>query len=371
MKMRFGKFIFFTMMAGCWLGLQSLQAQITIDSNEYDFAFGKMISQYSLVDTTGNGLPVNVGSTGGPQTWAFEEAAFPGGEFFTLTIVDPATTPFADSFPAADHTWFATDTSANDTFRTYSYLNHTPTGLFSLGFGGVFGDFQTLVVNDPPELVFPFPTMLNTTWEYQSTTADTFSGGLVLLDTTEAQYVVDAWGTVNVPIGSFSCLRVREDETQTVVTTFNGNPISSSTSTTISYWWVVENEGVVATVVSQEDETDPNFTLASSVNFRVSGEPTGIEDTRPVVSESFRLWQNFPNPFNPSTQITFELTRSADIALEVFDITGQKVATLANGVWSAGRHQVTFAADQLPSGIYLYRLNAEGHSRVRRMVLLK
>lgn len=368
---RLSKTLFIVILAGCGLGLQSLQAQITIDSNEYDFAFGKMISQYSLADTTGNGIPVNVGSTGGPQTWTFEETAFPGGDFFTVTVVDPATTPFAGSFPDADHAWFATDTSANDTFSTYSYLNHTISGLFSLGFAGSFGDFETVEVNDPPELVFPFPTTLNTTWEYMSTSADTFPGGLVIIDTTETRYMVDAWGTVNVPIGAFPCLRVREDETQTVVTVFNGTPISSSTFNTISYWWVVENEGVVATINSQDDETDPNFTLASSVNFRVPVAPTGIEDTWPVVSESFRLWQNFPNPFNPSTNITFELARSANIALEVFDITGQKVATLANGVWSAGRHQVTFEAGNRPSGVYLYRLKAPGVSLVQRMILIK
>ncbi len=85
----------------------------------------------------------------------------------------------------------------------------------------------------------------------------------------------------------------------------------------------------------------------------------------------FRLMQNYPNPFNPSTRIDFELTSTADVRLAVYDILGREVALLADGTRAAGEHSVTFEAGDLPSGVYLYRLEANGTSRTRALLLSK
>jgi|GEM_PF-718964 len=97
------------------------------------------------------------------------------------------------------------------------------------------------------------------------------------------------------------------------------------------------------------------------------GEP-GAGDELPG---KFRLVQNYPNPFNPVTKIGFELPVSAEVRLEVYDVLGRRVAVLASGEYQSGRYEVSFNAGRLSSGVYLYRLSADGFTETRRMLLVK
>ncbi len=87
---------------------------------------------------------------------------------------------------------------------------------------------------------------------------------------------------------------------------------------------------------------------------------------------SFELYQNYPNPFNPSTNIQFELAQSGQVRLEVFNILGQRVATLLNNdLKQAGVHTVTFDASNLASGMYIYRIQSGNYVQSRKMMLVK
>jgi hypothetical protein len=80
---------------------------------------------------------------------------------------------------------------------------------------------------------------------------------------------------------------------------------------------------------------------------------------------------NHPNPFNPSTGIEFSLSEAGPVQLTVHDVSGNLVRTLIDGSRDAGIQRVTFDASGLPSGVYLYRLTAAGHTAISKMVLLK
>ncbi|MDX1617427.1 MAG: family 16 glycosylhydrolase [Balneolaceae bacterium] len=85
----------------------------------------------------------------------------------------------------------------------------------------------------------------------------------------------------------------------------------------------------------------------------------------------FALHANYPNPFNPSTMIAYQLPASEFVTLEVFNMAGQRVATLVNRQQSPGRYRVPFDASGLSSGIYLYKLRAGSFIETRKMILLK
>ncbi len=80
---------------------------------------------------------------------------------------------------------------------------------------------------------------------------------------------------------------------------------------------------------------------------------------------------NYPNPFNPSTEIRFALPEAQHVRLVVYDVTGREIARLVDALLPAGTHRVSFDATHLPSGVYLYRLTAGSFDQARRMMLLK
>ncbi|MCH8558187.1 MAG: T9SS type A sorting domain-containing protein [Balneolia bacterium] len=105
------------------------------------------------------------------------------------------------------------------------------------------------------------------------------------------------------------------------------------------------------------------------VTFNLAEMPVSTEPVETV--EGFELGQNYPNPFNPTTNISFTLPEASEVSLEVYNMQGQRVATIANGTMSAGSHNVSFDATNLSSGIYLYRLTAGAFTATNKMMLVK
>ena len=97
-------------------------------------------------------------------------------------------------------------------------------------------------------------------------------------------------------------------------------------------------------------------------------DPDGSNNGLP---EKFQLYQNSPNPFNPTTNIVFDLPVTSKVKLIVFDINGKVVQTIFNGVLEAGRHQFKFNASNLPSGVYMYQIKARNYVAVKKMIFTK
>ena len=83
------------------------------------------------------------------------------------------------------------------------------------------------------------------------------------------------------------------------------------------------------------------------------------------------LEQNFPNPFNPSTVISFSLPAASNVSIHVFDILGRDVATIVKGYLTAGKHVKEWNASGLPSGVYFYSLQAESFTQTKHMMLIR
>ena len=110
-------------------------------------------------------------------------------------------------------------------------------------------------------------------------------------------------------------------------------------------------------------------------SYVIDGDTTGtyVSSDPPEgnVPTGFTLHQNYPNPFNPTTTIRYTLSVAGPVRLEVFDITGRRVAVLNDQVMSGGSHTITFDAAGLAGGVYLYRLSSSGQTQVRKMLLIK
>jgi hypothetical protein len=147
--------------------------------------------------------------------------------------------------------------------------------------------------------------------------------------------------------------------------------------------------GAPSQVVTIDTTTDP---VNGSIMFGVVGGsieihpafvPGGIlygtldvDDETAEIPTEFALNQNYPNPFNPQTNVSFDLPKSQYVSLEIYNILGQQVKTLASGNFEAGRYAYTWngtnsRGEDVPSGIYFYSLKTEEFSKTNKMMLIR
>jgi len=112
--------------------------------------------------------------------------------------------------------------------------------------------------------------------------------------------------------------------------------------------------------------------LSHDINGEVHEYASTVEATpgAPMPTE-YTLSQNFPNPFNPNTSISYSVKEAGFVSLKVYNLIGQEVATLVAGEMPAGSYSASFTATDLPSGVYVYRLEVNNFTAQKKMVLLK
>jgi hypothetical protein len=316
-------------------------AQITIQSNAFPTNPGTVINrQFNVLSP----IPLNPGPGGPDQIWDFTNISVGTNE--EQTWVDPATTPHFSLYPDANRCYTVG-------YATYGYFSVTPSAYSWYGYDATV--FQDVT----PYWVLPctYGDSWTTTWWYTSGPTTTEQN----LDC-----AVDGWGTLVDEMGSLPCLRLKIHWTSTL--TFMGNP---TVMTTWRYEWVVPSLGVVVTMESEIDEPDPNFTegffrrmvsISNGVHMLPQGAPLPNQVT---------LAPAFPNPFNPTTQISFSLPKPGNVSLSVFDLIGCQVAQLAYGRFAAGEYQSTFDGSLLSSGLYFVNLTVDGAVYTQKLVLMK
>ncbi len=153
-------------------------------------------------------------------------------------------------------------------------------------------------------------------------------------------------------------------------------PIATTDSTTGSGTWSMPDTDKAALLegrvyVNIHSKKYPAGEIRGTLAANL-GTVTSVVQTHATTPTSFTLNQNYPNPFNPSTTISFSLTKTDRVTLRVYNLLGQEVATLLEGVHTAGNFAVTFDASRLASGVYFYRLStASGNNAAKKMLLLK
>lgn len=358
----------FAIIFGLFSFASFVNAQITIDENDINKTFGTVWTMFQADDDS-LAINVNLGTPGGPNNWQFDPSDFPAGDTVDYTIVDPASTPWGNEFPNSDHVWNFLEPENN--FNVFSFTEASSNGY--LHHSAVFqvGANEFKVIFSNPRKLLEFPATLGTTWTENYIVIPLFDPANATVDSTSSVSTVDAWGTITTPLGTFDCLRVRVDETEISLDYDNGVVVATDTTTEINYLFYTENGGYFAEISSLDNETNPNFTTASDITFRMQNVTVGIEENSNLKLSTFDLAQNFPNPFNPSTQISYSLSKPNFVNLTVFNEIGQEVKVLKNGFQNAGNFNLNFDASKLSSGTYFYKIKVGNQSKTKKMLLIK
>jgi hypothetical protein len=178
----------------------------------------------------------------------------------------------------------------------------------------------------------------------------TFQDGMVSASVTDLQVQITVSGTSGAVAGELV------DETGTVVAFNNGtnsNPFTLLATGPGSY---TVNAGHASPL--RWDSASVTITLTD----------VGVNSSNPT---EYKLYDNYPNPFNPSTTLRYSIPEASLTTLKVYDELGKEVATLVNETKSAGIYEVEFNASNLSSGIYYYTLQAGSFSKTNKMILMK
>lgn len=358
------------------------KAQFTLNESDFSALIGTGFDvELISFSQSGSLIPI-IDQSGEDQTWdlssfAVQDSVYGSGniEFFNSFAGKPGAGDdhFSDANVMAQSEFEVTfsingsDSTINQII--YSYNELTDSGLFE--YGNVQAEASApetpllTIKNTPSETVYPFPLTYGTTWNYSYTSETIQSvGGQSSSDYTVSGEV-DGWGEVVIGNTTIPVLRIRSEET----TEFSGFEFTS-----VTIIFVDENgfefASLSADLIPFSNDYDPDtanlqITAYDQINI-VSAE------TSPDLPQSVSLNQNFPNPFNPTTQISYQLNRSAEVSLTVYSLTGQRVQTLLSSeMKQAGEHIVPFNAGNLASGVYMYRLRAGDQIFTRKMTLLK
>ena len=155
------------------------------------------------------------------------------------------------------------------------------------------------------------------------------------------------------------------DSSETRYTLSNSSPSLGWTDSI----WLSSANGMYQRTTSSYEILASRFYY--TLNVKLTGKTTDVAPSGANVISDFNLFQNYPNPFNPATAIKYSLASHSSITLELFDCLGRKLLDIDRGFRSAGEHTVKLDLNNLPAGVYFYKLTTGRHSATRKLVLLK
>jgi hypothetical protein len=152
--------------------------------------------------------------------------------------------------------------------------------------------------------------------------------------------------------------------------TWNQNQsYNTALSYTLPSGFVADNCDINVLVYKQDGSIHTNSWVQQSKHEPVIG-VTGVENQNNTPSE-YNLSQNYPNPFNPSTNVKFNVAKDGNVSFKIYDMVGNEVASYLDGFLQAGTYNVEIDGSNLASGVYFYKLTADGFTDTKKMTLVK
>jgi hypothetical protein len=339
-----------------------LFGQITVDWTEVPQDIGTEFVHNGVSDVT-----VELGVSGGPQTWSFSNQ--PMGSQNTHALIVPRTsTPFGDSFPDANLVLQITE----DGDTVYAYGQIAPSFGSNLGLGSV-SPLTTFFRFEPTDS-YPLPMVYGASRSYQYGYTLSLSSLMDLRTDNYGLETIDAYGSVIIPYDTFECLRMRSFDTTVSTILVSGFPISVDTTTHIIYDFLAEHYGLIVHVLSNPAETNPNYTAASFLE-RLNDFSTGIEESKHITLINFSCQ---PNPCTKLTTISFGIEQSAkSIELSIYDTAGRLIKNLSRSMPHAPcAMQISWdGTDEVNrfvgSGVYFLVLHVDDARFSKKVLLIK
>ena len=343
-----------------------LFGQITIDWNEIPRILGTRWSKNILYTAT-----VSLGSAGGPQSWSFTTQPM-GPDSCINQVVVVNQTPFHDSFPLANLCYSSLD--GYDT--AYLYMQHEMSFLSMLGFAGADSSSVVFQKYTLVDTAF-FPDTFGESRQYRAAWTYVIDANTYMIYRKQGRESINSYGTVTVPYGTFPCLRYLVYDTLTTTMYYNGNPLFSDTTAKINHQFVAENRSAIVCVVSQNNETNPYFMNAASLE-RQTSYYQGIEETRMAAPTQTIVIS--PNPFTNRTDLrcTIHDTRytmqdKRNTTLMIYDVSGRLIKDLSYNLESCIMDHVSWtgtdqSGKEVPDGVYFVRAQGGMYSKTVKIV---
>jgi hypothetical protein len=315
-------------------------------------------------NSTAFGLAVDMKTDGPNQAWDLSDLSMGDSTTFTrYEFVHTAGTELASYYPQCNYAHIESQVE-DGSWALTSFIQLKSDSLQIVGCRDS-SEAEVSMRGHGDAYYYPIPLDYGTTWT--SAKIDSFGINDVMIDT--MYRTIDAYGTVQLPVGTFNCLRVR---------TITKEVTDWGTFWFIQYMFISKENLLLAIVQGMPDDTTHNFSDALYVQRFYSLTTDVIKDrsAQSQIPKAFHLRQNYPNPFNPSTKLVFDVPVYGRVDLTVYNIQGERVKTLCSGVfypgtYTAGWDATDFMNNPVSSGVYFCQLRGHGFREVKRMLLLR
>ena len=355
----------FVMMCAAAAASGPAVSQITITSTDVNTQFAVGTFTQPRWDSTTTSL--NIGKPGA-SSWDFSGLTNNYHVTFTSTAVGTSPFPTATHMLAGNIIYVLQGTPIPANVSWYFQLSST--SLLNLGKTATASNglpASLVETSAPPDTFYKLPSTLGTTWTstYIDTSVITLLGNPTAGPTAKhrASYVVDAYGPLTIPGGTVhQVLRIKKTD--------------STTYKSVGYIFLAK-DGTLITVSAADPNAPDNGTIVVVKGTEWAAPVNTSAPVAAALPQSFSLEQNYPNPFNPSTVIAYAVPARSSVRIAVYNVLGQRVAELVNGIEAPGTHTVDWRPSTA-SGVYICRMDAvsldgpaASFSKVQKMAYIR
>ncbi len=346
----------------------SLYAQITINLDDIPLSVS---DSFVVKSDTEFIRDVDV-HPGGPITWYFDTTFI--GEYDTGTIILPTDAPNHSDFPEADRVYKEWSYNDDNYIVGYFFLSYDASHIYGLGTVAMSQDSFVSVPYEPPSLEYIFPLTYGTTWSSEYSTEYEIDSVTTTYVKYREHHTIDAWGTLELPTGSYSALRERLVDTVIASYVVNDDTLFTDTTIDIHFFWLTKDYGNLVTIDGDLRDLvgdTLHWALLSVITYlNVHGVEELPVNTKPTLSIKVT-----PNPVNFSSVLSVNVPPGVPFTLSFYDRQGRLINRRTFGISHKNRLIMDLKSfvgkRSLASGVYFVGLETPRTVLKEKILILR